>query len=367
MSEVLELEAIEVNEFAPIIKHSGIAKAERYAALFAPFMITVKELSDKVSTLNKENPSAVDAKLARDIRLAMVKNRTATANKKDESKSALLSESNLIQNLHNVVINTSQLVEAELIAIEKHAEIKEAERVAKLKADRMELLAPFVEDANIFPLGTMSEDQFNTMLEGYKLSYQQRIDTEKKAEAERIFKEAAEKLEQERIRQENEMLKAEAEQREIQIAQERAKAEREALIESERIAKETAEKIAAIELVNKEARNKAAAEQAELNRLADIEADKIKAENEMLAAELKVKQESERLAAQKMEAEHKTKIAAERKAAKAPDKDKLKLAIALLPALLVEVKTEEAQKVADNISEKFIAFKRWATEQIETL
>jgi len=113
-----------VQEFEPIVKQSGLDKAEQYAAVFAPFMITLKQLSDKTATINHNEPSVLDAKLAREVRLAMAKNRTASEKVKNDNKAALLAEGNLIQNLYNVIANTSKLSEAYLDGIEKFAEIK---------------------------------------------------------------------------------------------------------------------------------------------------------------------------------------------------------------------------------------------------
>ena len=236
-------------ELAPVVKQSGLDKAEQYAAIFAPNMITLKELTDKASGINHDNPTQLDAKLAREIRLAMVKNRTATAKKKDECKATILAEGNLIQNLHNVVVNASVLSEADLEAVEKFAENKEKERLAALQAERVEALLPYAENASDMPLSSMTDDQFKTMLEGYKLQHDQRIEREKKEEADRLAKIEADRIEQERIRQENERLKAEAEKAasalevERKAAEDKLKAERD---EAARVAKIEADKQSAI-------------------------------------------------------------------------------------------------------------------------
>lgn len=354
--EILELEAIEIPEFLPVTKQSGIEKAEQYAATFAPFMITLKELSNKCTGINKNEPTALDAKLAREVRLALVKNRTATAKKKDESKAALLAESNLIQNLHNVVVNTSQLIEADMEAIEKHAERKEKERIEAIRIQRVELLDPYVEDANIFPLGSMSEDAFTELITGSKLAFDARVKAEQEAEQKRIAEENARLEEQKRIREENERLRAEAEEKEKQLADERAEAKRKA----DELEAENKAKIAAIEESNRIAREKAAAEQKKKDDAAAAELKKQKEAADKISAELKTKQDAEA-------AELKAKIDAEKKAQKAPDKTKLKSTVELLTLGFPEFKTKEAQAVADNIRDKFSAFKKWANDQIETL
>lgn len=337
--ETMELQTIEIPEFLPVTKQSGIEKAETYAATFAPFMITVKELSEKVVNLNKDNPTLVDAKLAREVRLALVKNRTATAKKKDESKAALLAEGNLIQNLHNVVINTSQLIEAELESVEKFAENKEKERIEALRNSRADQLSPFVTDASIFPLGEMSEDAFTELLTGSKLAHEAKIQAEKEAEEARIKEENARLEEQKRIREENERLKKEAEAKEKKLEKERA---------------EQAAKLKAIADENKAAREKAAKEHAEreAKAAAELKAQKDAADN--LASQLKAKEDAEKKAAAE-------KLAAEKKAAKAPVKEKIQVAINGLSLVLPE------SEVTDNIMEKFNGFKQWALSQAESL
>ncbi len=334
----MELQVIEIPEFLPLTKQSGIEKAQTYAATFAPFMITVKELSTKAATINKENPTLLDAKLAREVRLALVKNRTATGTQKDKDKAAILAESNLIQNLHNVVVNTSQLVEAELMEVEKFAERQEAARVSALKAERMELLLPYVEDANVFPLGTISEDAFNDLLTGSKLAHEAKIEAARLAEEKRIVEEKERLAEQARIKAENERLKLEAEEKEKSLAAERAETARLAKIEADK----NAEKLAKIEAANKAARDKAAAE--------------LKAANDAAAkyaADLKAKQDAEA----KVLAD---KIAAEKKAAKAPVKEKMRIAVSSLALVLPD------SEITSDILSKFNGFKKWALDQIES-
>ncbi|MES2428280.1 MAG: hypothetical protein V4560_14970 [Bacteroidota bacterium] len=200
-------------ELTTIVVNSGIDKAEQYAATFAPFMIAVKEFSNKAESLNKDQPGLLDAQIARQIRLAMVKNRSAADQAKDARKAGLLAESNLIQNLFNVVVNTSKLVEADLTAIEKHAELKEQDRQSAIKAERSLALAPYLSDPNIYPLGTMSEDAFETLLTGSRLALEQKQLAEQEAELERIRVENERLAEQERMKLENERLKKEAEER----------------------------------------------------------------------------------------------------------------------------------------------------------
>lgn len=335
---------VAIVEFAPIVKQSGLEKAEQYAAIFSPFMVTLKQLSDKATGVNHDNPTAIDAKIARGVRLALVKNRTATAKQKDLSKATLMAETNLIQNLHNVVINSSQLIEADLEAVEKFAENKEKERKAALAVERSAMFSEFGTDLTGYDLGSMAESTFNDLLESQRLLHEKRVADAIAAEAARI---EAERLEQERqaaLKAENERLKAEAEEAEKKIAAERTEAERLAKIEKEKadkLAKENADKLAAIQAENERVRKKAA--------------DELKASQEAAAkaqAQLKEKQDAEKKAADE-------KLAAEKKAAKVPVKEKLKIAVT---SLVLELPDSE---ITADVLAKFNGFKTWALQQIE--
>jgi hypothetical protein len=103
-----ELELVIAPELTKVISESQLIelpKATQHALAFAPNMNKVVELSKALTTMDKENPSETDAKVARIERLALVKNRTAAGKIKDERKSGLLTEGKLVDNLYGVVKN----------------------------------------------------------------------------------------------------------------------------------------------------------------------------------------------------------------------------------------------------------------------
>jgi hypothetical protein len=330
---------IENTQLLEVANKSGIelTKAQTYAMKFAPYMEKVNEIMESASKINKTNPTAEDAKLARKYRLELVPNRTSAEKLKDAEKANLLIETNLIQSLFNVVKNTSQLTENELMEVEKFQERIEAERKAKLKAEREAELQQYCENVYHFPLGEMTAEAYEQLLNGQKLAHAAKIEAERKAEEARIEKERKEGLLRERhlelaqyaqfinlaeltletteqdyyhllangekakvdyeneqaaIKAENDRLKKEAEEKEkaLQAEREKAEAERkaaEAQAQKEREEQEkilAAERAAAAEALKKEqaearrlaqelADKKAAEEQAEADRLAKIEAE----------------------------------------------------------------------------------------------
>ena len=341
-----EVITIEQPELLEIANKSGLQKAVTHAATFSPFMQTVIEISSKLPGLKEDNP--VDVKIARECRLALVKNRTATGKQKDADKATLLAEGNLIQSLHNVIVSKSQLIEADFEAIEKAAEIKEAARKAALKADRELQLSLYEIDLTGYNLAEMSDQTFSDLLTSQRLLSEERAAAAAKAEAEKLKRERLEAEERERIKIENEKLKAEA-----------AKAKEAA----DKLAAENKAKLEAIEKSNRIAREKAAKEQAAKDKAA---ADALKAkqdEADKLVAELKAKQDAEL----KKEQDAKDKAAAEKlaadKLAKAPVKEKMKVWVnsVQLP------NSPDMNTTADDIIAKFNGWKNWALTQIELL
>lgn len=365
------------NELVLVVENSGLekTKGQKLLEMFTPYFNRMAQIELKINNLNKTDPKPEDIKIAREIRLALKTNRVASEKVKDDVKASILIEARLIDNMNNIIKNTSKGLELQCEQIEKDAEIKEAARIESIRASRAELLSPYIDDTSIFPLGTMTVDQFDQMLSGYKLAKQHKDEEAARLESERLEREAAEKLEQERMREENARLKAEADEKEKALADERAETARLAKIESDRQA-----------AILKEEQDRAATERAEAARLAKIEADKqaailkeqqdkaaeekaeldaqlkaVAEEAERLQAELEAKRAEEKAEAGRIAQELADKKAEEEKAAKAPVKEKMKVAINTLYLDLPE------SNITADIYSKFEEFKSWAILQIESL
>ena len=144
---------------------------------------------------------------------------------------------------------------------DEQKELKVQERILKVSK-----IAPELDRSNF---ENMTDDVFEVFYKGIEKQYQDRIEAERKVEEERIAKEKAEEEAREQQRLENLRLKAEAEAREKQLAEERAKAE-----EERKAIEEKARKLAE-ELEQK----RLAEEKAKKEELARVEAEKKEAEN----------------------------------------------------------------------------------------
>jgi len=340
-------------------KQFGIeeSKAADIAAQFKPMLDTMVDLEkeyNEVIALPIEDAAAK----AKALRLKYVKVRTGTEKIHKEQKAFYLSAGRFVDGWKNAQLFASEGIEKKLEEIENHAANIEKERISALQAERELLLAPYeVENVHQLSLGNMAAQVWENFLSGTKTNYDARKEAERIAEEQRVAAIEAEKQRIEEQRIENERLKKEAEEVSRLRAEEQAKAdaERKAANEMLRIEKEKAEAIL------KQEREEAA-------RLAKIEADKQAAIQAKAAAELKAANEAaakiaaELKAKQDAEAKAETdRIAAEKKAAKAPVKEKLKVAVS---ALLLELPESE---ITADITAKFNGFKQWALTQIESL
>ena len=333
------------------------SKAADIAAQFKPMLDKMVELEaeyNQVIALPVDE-AAVPAKT---LRLKYVKVRTGTEKIHKEQKAFYLSAGRFVDGWKNTQLFASEGIEKKLQAIEDYAANKEKERIAALQVEREALLQPYgVENANLLQLGNMTAEVFNNFLLGTKTAYDQRIEAERIAEENRLAAIEAERIRLEEQAAENARLKAEAEEVARLRAEEQAKAEAERKAaeeilkaqqaEAARLAKIEADKkaaeIAKIEESNRIAREKAAkelaAQQAEAKRLAD---------------ELQARKDAEA----KVEAD---RMAAEKKAAKAPVKEKLRVAVSALNINLPE------SDITAELTAKFNGFKNWALQQIESL
>lgn len=275
---------------------------------------------------------------ARTKRLALKATRVEVEHKRKELKADILKTGKAIDSVARFVKEVITPAEDYLEQQEKFAEIRQAERKAQLKADRIEKLMQYTDDVSLYNFDEMTEEQYTSLLSTLKAQHEAKLAEAKRLEDERIAKEKAEAEEQERIRQENARLKAEAEAREAELEKEReAERKKQAKIEAERQKELQAE------------REKAEAE---------------RAKREALEAEQR-KQAEEARRAEQLKAEE------EAKALLAPDKEKL---VAFANGLnivrtqkLPAVKTNQAQELMNYIDSELKRLSNYITEQAKEL
>ena len=247
-----QIAKIETTQLEKVVKESGlqIQEGEEIKKSYLPFVVQLSEIQAQSSKINFDSPEMIDETIARELRLKTVKIRTGAEVLKDQRKRGYLLRGNLEQAAYNLIASSCKLTEETFFNVEKAREIAEKKRKEALKIERQEKLSPYTEDVVLYPLGEMSEEQFNSLYITLRTAHEDQLEAERKAEEERIAKEKAEAAERERMRLENIRLKKEAEERERVMAElkaknnaiEKAKKEAEAKAEAERKAKEASEK-----------------------------------------------------------------------------------------------------------------------------
>ena len=252
-------------------------------------------------------------------------------------------------------LKSKQIMQEMFKSLEQEAEYKantlkryEIEQKEIRTQERLQKVIVYNPTVSRFDIENLSDEMFNVFISGLEKEYNDRIEAEQKAEAERIAKEKAEAAERERIRLENERLKAEAEakQKEIEAANAKAEQERKALeLKAQKEREEAAEKLRKEQEVARIAAEKAAAEKAKLEaQLREQKEAEERAANEKRIAAEKAQKEADKLA-------------------KAPVKKQLSVWVNSFSIQNAPIENE----VSKVITEKFASFKNWSLQQIENL
>lgn len=130
-------------------------------------------------------------KRIREKRLALKKIRTSVENTRKELKEEHLRQGNAIQAVANYIKGEIETAENYLELQEKFAEIKKAERDAKIKADRMEKLMQYTDDISVYNLDAMNDGQFEPLLSTLKSQHEAKLVEEKRVQDELIAREKA--------------------------------------------------------------------------------------------------------------------------------------------------------------------------------
>jgi hypothetical protein len=341
------------------------SQAQEIEQHFTPVVVERDNLAEIYTEIVGKEISPETTTQARELRLKLVKVRTNTDKIHKTQKAFYLAGGRFCDAWKNKTIIVLEQMEEKLLSIENYYINIEKEKAEKLKQERILILSEFCENPESYPLGLMSEDAFNNLVEGQKLIIKQRQEKAKKAEKERVEAELREAKERERIRIENEKLRKENEAKELQLRKEREEAEKK--LAEERVKAESERKVV-------EEKNRKEREEAE--RLAKIESDKQakiiaeqKAQQERIQAELDAKRAADnKIKAEKEKAET-LRIAEEKRLAKAPDKEKLSKWLDNIKCEMIDITTlnNDAYNAATDIIAKFEAFKNWAKSQINNL
>jgi hypothetical protein len=335
------------SEVAEIAKNVSVEKRNEVQTVLNHVFNGVSKMREQLDSVTVTDANdKVNMKLANTIRLGVRQVRLEAEKTFDAKRAEVQQQMLSYKTEDSLWLKAKQTMQILTKEIEENARWKE-ETKERFEAEQKELKVQqrTLKVSKVAPemarteFENMSDETFEMFFTGIEKAFNEKIEAEKKAEVERIEKEKAEIAEHERIRKENERLKAEAEAKEKQLAAELAKAEAERKAFEEVVKKE-----------REEAERKLKAEQG----AAQIAAEKAAAEKAKLEAEIKAKAETEEKARKEAEskeiAEQKAKAAAENKAKNAPDKNKfIELAAQIEGLNMPEIKGEEAQKILSDV------------------
>lgn len=329
-------------QLVQVIAESGVeaTTAKNLQDSFLPFFNQAQEWAEKAKSIVVTSADQVQLiKDARQARLMLKEIRVNADKARKLLKEDSLRYGRAVQGVYNVIEYLIVPIEQHLEKQENFVKIQEAEQKAKLKLQREDELRTY---AQFVPFGidlaNMTDEDYQKVFSGAKLQYEAAIEEKERAEKERVDREIAVKLHNHRkdiIIPYWSYLSDDQKELDFSSVSEN---EFSMIIENCKTKKSDFDK-----------------KQAE-----------IKAENERLEKELQAKKDAEAKAQAEKERAERAEKAAARKAAKAPDKDKMQLAIENL-SLAFDVRDEESILTSQNIIARFESFKVWAKQEIEKL
>jgi len=309
------------NEVKNVLNHifNGVSKMREQLDL-----VVVHDENDKTSM-----------KMANTIRLGVRQERLNGEKEIDKKREELRLKMLSDKTEDSLWLKSKQIMQILTKEIEETAKWKEATK-ERIEAERKELktqeriikISKFNPEINRNEFENMSDSMFDLFFASIEKQYNDKIEAEKQAEAERLEKERIQKLHNER---------------------------KEALLMFWKYVAPEHQYDNLGELTDAEWLN--------LGKTLDDRKKSEDQENE------RIRIENERLQKEKQEAERKEKerIEAEKKAAKAPDKEKLTKWIESLNIAIPELNDLSATVTASDISSQFEGFKKWAKSEIAKL
>ena len=220
---------VETTALAKVLTDSKLelTEAEEIKQSYLPYFEQMAVIKQEASKINFENPTELDETIARNLRLRTVKIRTGSMAVKEERKRIHMLKANVEQSAWNLIKTTCELDEEIFLQIEKKREIAEKARLEARRQERIAKLAPFNVDIQFIDLVNMPDEGFDKLLAQSELAFEQAKAELVKAEQERIERERVAEEKRLEVIAENKRLREEAELKEKQLAEERAKAEAE--------------------------------------------------------------------------------------------------------------------------------------------
>lgn len=215
-------------EFVGLIRTTQLDKA-KVDAILAEFRtaISIEDVEAQARAIVVTDASQTDLmKQARELRLSLKNERVSIDKTRKALKESAKREVDLIDGIGRILREKIEPIEAHLQEQEDFAARQEAERLNARRIERVNALAPYVENANVYDLFSMSDEAFAELLLNSQTAYQAKEEAARIAEENRIADQKRRDEEAEQLRIENERLAAEKAEADKKAADERAAREK---------------------------------------------------------------------------------------------------------------------------------------------
>ena len=213
------------------VRKENLPESEALAlqSSFLPFFEQAEAMKEKALSINVTSVDQVEEiKRAREWRITLKNIRCDCEDVRKELKAESLRKGKAIDGMANVIKFLIVPLEKHLEEQENFVERQRQKQIEEVKRKRIAEIAQYQVDGNAFQnLGEMPDAQYDLLLNGLKVQFENAVAAAKKAADEKIEIERKKAEEQERIRKENEARRIENEKLQKKLEKERTKREEE--------------------------------------------------------------------------------------------------------------------------------------------
>lgn len=142
-----EVVIIQYPELDKVVNVTGIEEADQalIKTSYIPYFEEMAKIKEESKKINFENPTELDEKIARELRLRTVKVRTGSEEVKDNRKRIHSLKANVEQDAWNLIKSTCKVEEEIFLQVEKATEIANKARIEALKLSRVDQIKQYGE------------------------------------------------------------------------------------------------------------------------------------------------------------------------------------------------------------------------------
>lgn len=158
------------------------SKAKELEKTLNPMIEQLKSMELEFNSISAKEISPVVCSEAKELRLRMVKNRTALDKERKRLKADILLQGNAIQGVYNLYLSVAKPLEDSLKAKEMYYELIEEEKKRDLTENRLQLLrgAGIENEIVGVNLGDLDDESWEAFFNGQKALLNQRLEEERK-------------------------------------------------------------------------------------------------------------------------------------------------------------------------------------------